>query len=240
MGKPEFVRRRLTYMPHISVIIPTCDRPEFLQDAVNSVLSQTYQDFELLIVNDGSRPIQHFADPRIRILDGKQRGAVPARNLGVQSAQGDVIAFLDDDDVWTARDHLAFAAKSGADFFFADGLMRFPNGDSKIFAHDADAKSLELNNTILISAVCYKRSMHAALGAFDEYLPYYWDWDWYLRIARAGATLQRRALPVVDIRVHENNMSGQSNMLARHANLNLFCAKHALENVVLKGHIDFV
>jgi glycosyltransferase involved in cell wall biosynthesis len=240
LAEPEVSKQRIDYMPCISVIIPTRDRPKFLATAVESVLAQTHADFELLIVNDGSKPLQKFASSRIGILENDQRGAVLARNLGVKSARGELIAFLDDDDVWTACDHLIFAEKSGADFFFADGVMKFPTGESRSFAHDADAKSLECNNTILISAVCYKKSLHATLGNFDEQLPYYWDWDWYLRVARAGARLQRRALPVVDILVHDQNMSGASNTRARQANLNSFCAKHGLANVVLKGHVDFV
>lgn len=227
-------------MSTVSVIIPTRNRPEFLRAAVASVLQQTRVDFELLIVNDGSLALPQFTDPRVRILENYEAGAVPARNIGVAAAQGDYIAFLDDDDAWLARDHLSYALTANCDFFFADGMMKFPNGKSKIFAQDADAKSLEKNNTILISAVVYKKSLHAVLGRFDEQLPYYWDWDWYLRVARSGATFQRRAEPVVSILVHAQNMSGASNATERQSNLNLLCAKHGLSNVTLKGHTDFV
>ena len=227
-------------MSTVSVIIPTRNRPEFLRAAVASVLQQTRVDFELLIVNDGSLALPQFTDPRVRILENYEAGAVPARNIGVAAAQGDYIAFLDDDDAWLARDHLSYALTANCDFFFADGMMKFPNGKSKIFAQDADAKSLEKNNTILISAVVYKKSLHAVLGRFDEQLPYYWDWDWYLRVARSGATFQRRAEPVVNIQVHAQNMSGASNATERQSNLNLLCAKHGLVNVTLKGHTDFV
>jgi hypothetical protein len=99
---------------------------------------------------------------------------------------------------------------------------------------------LARDNTILISAVCYKKSLHQSLGKFDETLPYYWDWDWYLRVARAGARLDHCAESVVDIRVHAQNMSGNSNNIARKNNLELLCAKHNLVNVVLKSHVDFV
>ena len=227
-------------MSTVSVIIPTRNRTEFLRAAVESVLQQTQIDFELLLVNDGSTALPQFADPRVRILENHEAGAVPARNLGVASAHGDYIAFLDDDDAWVARDHLSYALTANCDFFFADGMMKFPNGKSKIFAQDADAKSLEKNNTILISAVVYKKSLHAVLGRFDEQLPYYWDWDWYLRVARTGAAFRRRAEPVVNIQVHAQNMSGASNASERQLNLGSLCAKHGLSNVTLKGHTDFV
>ncbi len=224
----------------VSVIIPTRNRPDFLRAAVASVLRQTHHNFELLVVNDGDAPLMHFADQRIRVLENGETGAVPARNLAVAAARGDYISFLDDDDAWTTRDHLSYAVNSGCDFFFADGIMKFSGGENKAFAHDADAKSLESNNTILISAVVYKKSLHAILGNFDEELPYYWDWDWYLRVVRSGATLQHRAEPVVNIHVHAKNMSGASNAAERQKNLDLLCAKHRLENVALKAHIDFL
>ena len=227
-------------MTKVSVIIPTRNRPEFLAAAVESVLQQSHHDLELLVVNDGSTALSGFSDQRVHVLENSEAGAVPARNLGVASARGEFIAFLDDDDAWSSADHVSRALESGAEFFFADGMMKFPNGESKIFAQDADAKSLEANNTILISAVVYTKSLHKRLGSFDEQLPYYWDWDWYLRVARSGATMKHRAEPVVNIQVHAQNMSGASNAIERQRNLDLLCLKHGLSNVTLKGHTDFV
>lgn len=230
-------------MPKFSVIIPTRDRPQFLGAAVSSVLAQTCQDFELLIVNDGSTVIDDFGDRRIHVLDNRQRGAVPARNLGVATAQSPFIAFLDDDDQWIAPDHLDVSEqvlRYTAPFFFADGIMVFPDEQQpRHFAQDADAASLAANNTILISAVCYARNLHNALGSFDEQLPYYWDWDWYLRVAHAGHVLHRRSIPAVNIRIHTQNMSGDSNMAGRQKNLDLLAVKHGIGPLVLKSHADF-
>ncbi len=229
-------------MPLFSVIIPTRNRPEFVQDAANSVLRQNCRDLELLIVNDGSSAVAQMDDPRVRVLNSGQRGAVPARNLGIAAASGAYIAFLDDDDVWTNPNHLSLAVaglNANCDFYFADGMMIYPNGQLRSFAQDADANSLKLNNTILISAVCYKKSLHDHLGNFDEALPYYWDWDWYLRVASTGARLQRGPVNVVDIRVHAQNMSGDSNVAARRANLDMLEKKHSLAHIELKNHQDF-
>ena len=228
----------------ISVIIPTHNRPEFLAEATQSVLRQSHQNFELLVVNNGSLPVARSDDRRVRVLDSKKSGAVPARNLGISAAKGEAIAWLDDDDVWTDPDFLTTvsqAISSGEDFVFGDGTMIYPDArPTKSFAHDADIDTLRQNNTILISAVCYRADLHQTLGPMDEALPYYWDWDWYLRVARSGATFQRRAEPVVNIQVHAQNMSGASNATERQSNLNLLCAKHGLVNVTLKGHTDFV
>jgi glycosyltransferase involved in cell wall biosynthesis len=230
-------------VPLFSVIIPTRNRPDFLGQALASVLAQECADFEVLLVNDGEGVTLNQSDPRIRILDNHQRGAVPARNLGVEQAQGKHIAFLDDDDVWLNRSHLSISAaqlSAGADFCFADGIMKFAGEAApRIFSKTADRRSLQHDNTILISAVCYARTLHDRLGLFDEALPFYWDWDWYLRVANAGFTLRHIADLAVDIRIHPANMSGQSNLEARRNNLSLLAHKHQLGALTLKNHADF-
>lgn len=226
-----------------SVIIPTRNRPEFLGDAVASVLAQLGANFELIIVNDGDTPVENFGDERITVISSAGAGAVPARNLGVATARGSIIAFLDDDDKWCDRRFLAVTQtvfESGADFVFADGEFNFPDGRAPTpFAHDADAKTLSRDNTILISAVCYRRGLHDVLGHFDEDLPYYWDWDWYLRVARAGKNLTHFNRNVVQIRIHVSNMSGNANAGQRQMNLERFAKKHALGELTLKSHLDF-
>lgn len=227
----------------ISCIIPTRNRPEFIVEAAQSILAQSHSDLELIIVNDGATPVPAFEDVRVRIIDAGQRGAVPARNLGVSSAKGEAIAWLDDDDVWTDPhflDDCVDALRADSDFVFGDGALVFPDGKRKAFAQNADAATLTRDNTILISAVCYRRSLHDELGMFDEALPYYWDWDWYLRVARANHLITRLMTPVVVIRIHAQNMSGQSNTEARTTNLKLFCDKHRLAEIPLKSHVDFV
>jgi glycosyltransferase involved in cell wall biosynthesis len=227
----------------ISVIIPTRDRPEFLTQAANSVLQQSFSNIELLIVNDGTIPIANFGDGRVRVLNNEMRGAVPARNLGILEATGSHIAFLDDDDYWIDDAHLAQAnaALSGpADFYFANGSMLFPNGEQREFDRNANKESLMTDNTILISTVCYRRNLHSQLGNFDEALPYYWDWDWYLRVVKADFRIAHTLQTAVAIRVHPQNMSGETNREARQENLNLLIAKHNLKNIQLKNHLDFV
>jgi glycosyltransferase involved in cell wall biosynthesis len=231
-------------MTSFSVIIPTRGRHHFLRQAVASVLSQTHAAAEIIIVDDGvgaAEAVGHMA-PSIIVLDNAQRGPVPARNLGAAEATGDVIVFLDDDDWWTDVDYLAKAAAAfdaGSAFTFADGHMAFEDGRPSLpFAFEADGQSLARDNTILISAVAYRRSLHKELGAFDETLPFYWDWDWYIRVARAGHPLTHIRQPVVAIRVHAQNMSGESLERQRRENLDRFAAKHLLPPIPLKNHLD--
>jgi glycosyltransferase involved in cell wall biosynthesis len=225
-----------------SVIIPTRNRPQYLAQAVESVLAQKGVGLQVLIVDDGTAALPAFQDPRVSVLNNKERGPVPARNLGVAHATGEFIAFLDDDD-WWLRDDFLFRSlrllKNESDFSFSDGTLVFEDGSTSIpFAFDANATSLETNNSILISGVCYARRLHDTLGGFDEALPYYWDWDWYLRVARSGVALSRLAEPLVAIRVHGGNMSNAEQEMARRNNLSALEAKHGLAPLVLKNHLS--
>jgi glycosyltransferase involved in cell wall biosynthesis len=123
----------------VSVIIPVYGVEAYIAEAIQSVLDQTYQDFELLIVDDESpdRSVEicrQFTDPRIKILHQKNRGLAGARNTGIRQAQGAYLAFLDGDDLWLPEklaqhiEHLEQYSQVGVSFSrsaFIDG-----NGES--------------------------------------------------------------------------------------------------------------
>src|SRR5262245_19101881 len=91
-------------MPNVSVIIPAYNAEAFIADTIRSVLAQTYQDFEVIVVDDGSRDgtakaLQPF-ESRVRLHTQANAGVATARNTGVGLATGTFIAFLDADDLW--------------------------------------------------------------------------------------------------------------------------------------------
>jgi len=93
-------------MPLISVVIPLYNKETYIDRAINSVLNQTFQEFEMIIVNDGSTDksaevVKSFTDPRIRLIQQENAGVSAARNRGIEEAKADLIAFLDSDDEWT-------------------------------------------------------------------------------------------------------------------------------------------
>lgn len=92
--------------PLISVVIPTYNRSEMLKDALKSVLNQTFQDFEIIVCDDGSEDntkeiVEAFKDNRIKYLWQENSGLSPAvRNMGIQASKGKYVALLDSDDIW--------------------------------------------------------------------------------------------------------------------------------------------
>jgi glycosyltransferase involved in cell wall biosynthesis len=114
-------------MKTVSVIIPVYKVENYIAATVQSVLDQTYENFELLIIDDGSpdRSVeicQQFTDPRIRIIRQENRGVAAARNTGIRHAQGEYIALLDADDIWVPQklekhvEHLDNSPEVGVSF----------------------------------------------------------------------------------------------------------------------------
>ncbi|MEO0708313.1 MAG: glycosyltransferase family A protein, partial [Cyanobacteria bacterium J06649_5] len=93
-------------MPEVSIVIPAYNAMEYLPHTVESVLQQTFRDFEVVIVNDGSTDNikywfdQAVRDPRFRLISQENQGIAGARNAGIANTQGEFIAFLDADDLW--------------------------------------------------------------------------------------------------------------------------------------------
>ena len=183
-------------MPRVSVIIPTYNRAAMVQEAVASVLAQSYRDFELLVVDDAStdgtlKTLAAFAG-KIRVLSRPSRGGVSAaRNTGIAAAQGEWLAFLDSDDLWLpgklAR-QMAFMEANPSlllsqteETWVRRGVRVNPPLTHRKEGGRIFLRSLE-RCLVSPSAVVLHRQLFEAHGGFDEDLPAAEDYDLWLRL----------------------------------------------------------
>jgi glycosyltransferase involved in cell wall biosynthesis len=211
--------------PLVSVIIPVYNRIDVLSDALTSVRQQTYQNFEVIVVDDGSSDGSHalaqkFADedPRIKVLRQPNGGVSAARNTAIAPAHGELIAFLDADDVWLPgklaaqldllkqepRANLLFT-----DYFLWDGQNDFGRrySDPDKFPDGDVSRRLIFFDLFGLSTVIIKREMLDVVGAFDVELPVAADWDMWLRIAEQGLCAKGVRQPLARYRIWSGNMS---------------------------------
>ena len=187
--------------PLISVIIRTKNRPQPLREALSSVITQTYSNMEVIVVNDGgcdvSAIIEEFSSYvpiSCRVLE-TSTGRSAAANIGVSMAQGKYINFLDDDDLFYAThveklalyleatgEHFAYSDCHRARYSW-DGKRHVVTTDKKLFLGLAfDRDRLYLSNFIPIMTAMFSRELWEKAGGFDESLSYYEDWDLWLRM----------------------------------------------------------
>ncbi|WP_454812215.1 glycosyltransferase family 2 protein [Labrys neptuniae] len=233
--------------PELSIIVPTKDRPDLLRRALASAQTQSFRDFELVVVDDGdgsgARLAEELGLDRFQALLTGGSGRVPARNLGVAAARGRRIAFLDDGDWWAEPDHLErmLAKADNRGLLYASGCIvtegdRTDAGSELTFDAHADSQAIRRDNRLLVSGVIYPRSLHQNLGPFDEKLPYYWDWDWYLRLFAASVPFSGPLSGAVRISAREDSVSAAAKLATRQVNLARFSAKHGLGQLVLRNH----
>ncbi|MGH7963598.1 MAG: glycosyltransferase family 2 protein [Candidatus Binatia bacterium] len=182
-------------MPTVSVIIPTYNRRDVIREAIASVLAQTYQDFELIVVDDGSEDGTAEAVCKVvgvRYLYQSNRGVSAARNCGVALSNGELLAFLDSDDTWQPQkleSQVAFFTAhpqaqicQTEEIWLRHGVRVNPQNKHRKSGGDIFARSLELC-LVSPSAVMMRRELFERVGGFDESLPACEDYDLWLRIA---------------------------------------------------------
>lgn len=188
--------------PLVSVVLTTYDRHEFLADAIETVVKQTYDEIELIVVDDHSpespRDIVESA-PHNELRDivfvrhEENRGASAARNTGIETARGELIAFLDDDDIWEPIkierqvDSLRNAEPNVGAVY--TGIRNVDTDRSTIAVRHADregdlTKEFLCGFTPPFPSVVVRREVVAATGPLDEDLPSWNDREWLLRVSQ--------------------------------------------------------
>jgi len=188
--------------PTVSVIMPTYNRAHLLGRAIQSVLDQTYQHFEIIVVDDGSTDnteevVKSFGDERIRYIRLRENSGTSAapRNTAIRAARGEYIALQDSDDEWLPekleKQLKLFENTPPKVGVVYTGFWKI-KGDKKIYIPSSQQikKEGDIHNELLkgnfvsgpvalIKKECFKRA-----GMFDEELPQYMDWEMWIRISK--------------------------------------------------------
>jgi glycosyltransferase involved in cell wall biosynthesis len=208
-------------VPRVSVIIPTYNRADMVGDAIQSVLDQTYSDWELIVVDDGSTDntgdvVARYEDERIRHIHQANRKLPGARNTGIRAAHGELIAFLDSDDLFLPRklaQQVAFLDAHPEVGLVAGGHVEVDR-QLRLLREVAPWHSqtgLGLADWLyscpfVPSAVLVQRAWPEKVGLFDETMRYVEDWDLWLRLAAAGCQMAWLHDLVCAYRFHGSNM----------------------------------
>ena len=224
--------------PAVSVIIPTYNRSALLLETLGSVFAQTFADYEVIVVDDGSpddtqavlAPL--VAEGRVRSLTQANGGLSAARNTGLAEARGEFVAWIDDDDLWPAdklavqvaalRARPAAVMHYGASEKF--GALRRPPWPAAGAPDGPAYEAFVRGNWILsIGAALVRTAAARAAGAFDADIPAIEDWDFYLRLAKLGE-FAFDPVCVLHYRTHPHNATNDWRRM-RHSALRVV-AKH--------------
>jgi len=188
--------------PKVSIILPTYNRAHIIEKAIQSVLNQTYQDFEIIIIDDGSKDdtkkiIRGFQekDNRIKYIRFEEnKGAAAARNAGIKMSKGEYITFQDSDDEWVIdklEKQMKIIETSSENIVVYCGFWRI-DGDEKTYIPDIKISNREGNihkellkrNFIGTPSILLLKKNLEKIGMFDENLSRLQDWDLVIRLSR--------------------------------------------------------
>jgi glycosyltransferase involved in cell wall biosynthesis len=195
--------------PLVSVIIPAYNAETYLSDAIESVLGQNYQPLEILVVDDGSsdrtaETAQKYGD-RIRYIYQTNAGPAAARNAGIKLANGEILGFLDADDLWSENclSALVNAFLENPSIQIAQGLIQELQLSESKFEETTPAY-----HYINLGSAFYRRGVFDKIGGFDETMRYGEDVDFFLRAWENN--IPKKLIKTVSLfyRKHEENMTG--------------------------------
>ena len=188
-------------MPKVSIIIPTYNREEFITETIKSVLNQTYKDFEIIVVDDGStdntkQKLELFKS-KIKLIEQKNSERAIARNNGVKNSSGEYIAFLDSDDLWIKNklENQVNFLDEKKDFILTYGQSLRINEHGKsiktakrqIQGYSGNVFEELLFRNFIVSAtpLIRREQFERTTGFQTKYVPYE-DWEFWIRLSLLG------------------------------------------------------
>lgn len=199
----------------VSVIIPVYNRQDTIKEAIDSILEQSYKNLEIVVVDDCSKDqtvetVKAISDSRVRLIESdKNGGACVARNIGIDNAKGEIIAFQDSDDVWHTdklQKSLAHMQEQNADFVFSAVFRYGEKGYSEevriVPSYNLNLEPSKLTkllylNCVSTQTIVAKREVFGDIR-FDSRLPRFQDWDIAIQVVKNGYNVYYIDEPLVD------------------------------------------
>jgi glycosyltransferase involved in cell wall biosynthesis len=225
---PMEKRISMSTIPKVSIIIATFNRAHYLKEAICSVLAQSFQDYEIIVIDDGStdntREIAASFKDKIRYIYQKNQGVIKALNAGIAISKGEYVGFLGDDDLWL-KDKLAIQVpeldKKPDLGFVCSSAITVDESDKELSLikkssnHSDDFESLYENNSVLVLTALVRRSVLDDVGYYDENLQQGCeDYDLWLRISKKYK-FKMMDQPTAKYRIHQNNMSKNTDLMLK-------------------------
>lgn len=236
--------------PFFSIIIPTYNRAHIIQRAIDSVLNQSFQHFELIIVDDGGidnteSVIKNIADDRIRYHKQNNSGVSAARNCGARLAAGKFLVFLDSDD-WLSEQYWEKCHRvlTNGNYKLLLGTSNFYNQSGEVIQTVLPSESGNYFAHGLTGSFVISSSLYSGVGGYDENLTYSENSDLFLRLFDGKALSKKEIVVVPDVSVCIPMDDSQIRM-ARHAskryeNVTYFLNKHKhYFDVSLNDYVNF-
>jgi glycosyltransferase involved in cell wall biosynthesis len=219
-------------VPTVSIIMPAYNVEAYVAQAIRSALAQTYTDFELIVVDDGSKDgtavvIRGLArqDPRVKLVQQTNRGLAGARNAALRAARGEFFALLDSDDLWEpeflAEQMAIMQARPEVDIVTGNGWylagakhgqLARPYPDPR---PDPDLASIIGDEWSVFIMSVVRRHVYTTIGPFDEEMRSNEDYDFWLRAAIAGFTFARNDRPLGHYRIRTDSLSASDVRMIR-------------------------
>lgn len=208
----------------VSIVIPVYNRADIIERTINNILQQTFEDIEVIVVDDGSTDnidvvMQGYNDNRVHYIKTKEnKGACHARNVGVNSAKGEYIAFQDSDDLWRAEkiEHqLKCLTRADADICICRMDQIYENGVRKefhgeMFNQESINLENELGKSFFSTQLIFGKKSCFLEEPFDETFPRFQDWDLGIRLVKKYKIVFLDEI-LVERYLQSNSVSNNSN-----------------------------
>lgn len=199
--------------PRVSVLIPCYNVGRFLADAIDSVLAQTYRDFEIIVVDDGSE--DNTAEvaaryPGLRYIHNRHSGISVSRNLALAEARGEFVVFLDADDMWTPdklEKQIAYMDSHPDCQLVYTRAENFFDGDPAAMT-ERQEELFHTNTDNCLVTCLVRRSLYERFGGYREDYPYGEDTHWVARLWAGGVDMKHSIPEKLYLRrIHDSNIS---------------------------------